>query len=90
MEVNEIPIIKNKNTVAIAGYIIDVTEKKKVEAGLIEAEILLKNYAGMKKRRGDQTVNEGQGPFSTLKSLFFPKKTEDDGDISLDIPDVLK
>jgi PAS domain S-box-containing protein len=90
VEVNEIPIIRNKNTVAIAGYIIDVTEKKKVEEGLIEAEILLKNYSGMKKRRDYQTINERQGPFSTIKSLFFSEKMEDEGDISLEIPDVLK
>ncbi|MGA2104439.1 PAS domain-containing protein [Methanoregula sp.] len=90
VEVNEIPIIKEKQTVAIAGYVVDVTEKKKVEEGLIEAEILLKNYGGRKKRRGEQPVNDGKGPFASIKSLFFPKKTGDDGDISLDIPEVLK
>ena len=52
VEVNEIPVVKDKKTVAIAGYIVDVTEKKKVEEGLIEAEILLKGYGGQKKAGG--------------------------------------
>jgi PAS domain S-box-containing protein len=83
VEVNEIPIVKNKHTVAIAGYLVDVTEKKKVEENLIEAEILLKDFGGNK----NQPEKEGQGPFATLKSLFSPKKSENDGDISPDVSD---
>jgi len=42
VEVNEIPVLKDGKTVAIAGSLVDVTEKKQVEEGLAEAELLLK------------------------------------------------
>ena len=46
---------------------------------------------GAGKKGGESNrVNDGKGPFASIKSLFFPKKTGDDGDISLDIPEVLK
>ncbi|MEN6395423.1 MAG: PAS domain-containing protein [Methanoregula sp.] len=74
VEVNEIPVVKNKKTVAIAGYLVDVTEKKRVEEGLIEAEILLKGYG--KKGGTDQADDGNRGPFSALKSLFSHEKNE--------------
>ena len=90
VEVNEIPVIKNRQTVAIAGYFVDVTEKKKVEEGLIEAEILLKNYGDRKKNGRDPADENNGGPFAALKSIFSPKKSEDEGDVPLDIPDNLQ
>ena len=85
VEVNEIPIVKNKKTVAIAGYLVDVTEKKRVEEGLVEAEILLKGYG--KKGGNDQAEEERKGPFSALKSLFSHEKIENGDDTPVDIPD---
>jgi PAS domain S-box-containing protein len=90
VEINEIPVVKSKKTVAIAGYLVDVTEKKKVEEGLIEAEILLKNYGGQKKAGNDDAGSENAGPFAALKTIFSSKKSENEDDIPLDIPDSLR
>jgi len=87
VEINEIPVVKNKKTVAIAGCLVDVTEKKKVEEGLIEAEILLKNYGGAKK---SEPESPDKGPFAALKSFFQAKKPEEDKDDLLEIPDNLQ
>ena len=90
VEINEIPVVKNKKTVAIAGYLVDVTEKKKVEEGLVEAEILLKNYGGQKKAGKDAAGGENAGPFAALKTIFSSKKSENEDDIPLDLPDNLR
>jgi PAS domain S-box-containing protein len=90
VEVNEIPVVKNKKTVAIAGYLVDVTEKKKVEEGLIEAEILLKNYGGQKKTGNEEASGENQGPFAALKTIFSPKKSDSKADPPPDIPDSVR
>jgi len=82
VEVNEIPVVKNNRTVAIAGHLVDVTEKMKVEEGLIEAEILLKDYGGHKKGK----AGEEGSPLSAIKTLFTPKKGESEEEIPLDIP----
>jgi PAS domain S-box-containing protein len=42
VEVNEIPVVKDGRTIAIVGSLQDVTEKKQVEEGMEEAEILIK------------------------------------------------
>ena len=90
VEVNEIPVVKNQKTVAIAGYMVDVTERKKVEEGLIEAEILLKNYgSGKPKENGREEETKG-GPFASLKSLFSPKETKDESEPRFEIPDNLR
>ena len=90
VEVNEIPVVKNKKTVAIAGYLVDVTEKKKVEEGLIEAEILLKNYGGQNKAGKEEAGGENRGPFAALKTIFSPKTSESEDEPLLDIPDNLQ
>lgn len=89
VEVNEIPVVKNKKTVAIAGYLVDVTERKKVEEGLIEAEILLKGYGSQKKAGKEEAGGETRGPFAALKTIFSPKKSESGDDIPFDIPENL-
>jgi PAS domain S-box-containing protein len=50
VEVNEIPVLKDGKTVAIAGSLVDVTEKKQVEEGLAEAELLLKGTRNLLPR----------------------------------------
>jgi PAS domain S-box-containing protein len=42
VEVNEIPVVKDGKAVAIVGSLVDVTEKKQVEEGLAEADLLIK------------------------------------------------
>lgn len=76
VEVNEIPVVKNNKTIAIAGYLVDVTEKKRVEEGTVEAEILLKGYG--KNGGREEAAEETQGPLSALKSLFSHGKNEND------------
>jgi PAS domain S-box-containing protein len=90
VEINEIPVVKNRVTVAIAGSMVDVTEKKRVEEGLIEAEILLKNYGTVKKGENNPTEKNTEGPLAALLSVFASKKSVDDEDIPFDIPEYLK
>lgn len=90
VEVNEIPVVQGKKTVAVAGYLVDVTEKKQVEEGLIEAEILIKNYGSQKGTAKERDVEENKGPLAALKTIFSPKKSGDEDDIPLDIPENLR
>ena len=72
-EVNEIPVVKNKKTVAIPGSMVDVTEKIQVEEGLAEAEYLIKDFKGSKNRSGwaiRTSSNQGKRPLDYFRSLF--------------------
>jgi len=42
VEVNEIPVVKNGKTVAIAGSLVDITERMHIDEGISEAELLFK------------------------------------------------
>lgn len=64
VEVNEIPVVKNGKTVAIAGSIVDVTEKMHVEEGVAEAEILFKGVRPKEPRAG------GRSPLKAIRSIF--------------------
>jgi PAS domain S-box-containing protein len=64
IEVNEIPVVKNGKTVAIAGSLVDVTEKMQVEEGVAEAEILFKGVRPKEPRAG------GRSPFKAIRSIF--------------------
>jgi PAS domain S-box-containing protein len=64
IEVNEIPVVKNGMTVAIAGSLVDITEKMHVEEGIAEAEILLKGVRPKEPRAG------GRSPFKAIRSIF--------------------
>ena len=81
-EVNEIPVVKNKKTVAIAGSMVDVTEKIQVEEGLAEAEYLIKDFNGSKNRTGWPTrisPPRAKGPLDYFRDLFS-RKDEENGD----------
>ena len=80
-EVNEIPIVKNKKTVAIAGSMVDITEKMQVEEGLVEAEYLIKDFKGSKNRSGKPiriSASHGKGPLGYIRSLFSRKDDENE------------
>jgi PAS domain S-box-containing protein len=82
-EVNEIPVVKNKKTIAIAGSMVDVTEKLQVEEGLAEAEYLIRDFGGSKNRTGRQTrvsSARAKGPLDYFRSLFSrePEEKEDE------------
>ncbi len=64
IEANEIPVVKNGKTVAIAGSLTDITEKMHVDEGLTEAEILFKGV----RPKEQQTVRHS--PFKTIRSIF--------------------
>jgi len=64
IEVNEIPVVKNGKTVAIAGSLVDITEKMHVEEGVAEAEILFKGVRPKEPRAG------GRSPLKTIRSIF--------------------
>jgi PAS domain S-box-containing protein len=64
IEVNEIPVVKNGKTVAIAGSLVDITEKMHVEEGVAEAEILFKGVRPKEPRAG------GRSPFKAIRSIF--------------------
>ncbi|MFA4861607.1 PAS domain-containing protein [Methanoregula sp.] len=67
IEVNEIPVVKNGKTVAIAGSLEDVTEKMYVEEGAAEAEILFKGV------RPKEPMS-ARSPFSAIWSIFSRDK----------------
>jgi PAS domain S-box-containing protein len=64
IEVNEIPVLKNEKTVAIAGSLVDITEKMHVDEGVAEAEILFKGVRPKEPRVG------GRSPFKAIRSIF--------------------
>jgi len=64
IEVNEIPVVKNGKTVAIAGSLLDVTEKMHVEEGVAEAEILFKGV------RPKEPKIAGRSPLRAIRSIF--------------------
>jgi len=82
VEANEIPVVRNGKTVAIAGSIEDVTEKMYVEEGVAEAEILFKGV------RPKEPGNSGRSPFGALRSIFSRDKSasEDNNDSSAVLP----
>jgi PAS domain S-box-containing protein len=64
IEVNEIPVVKNGKTIAIAGSLVDVTEKMSVEVGAAEDEILFRGGRPKEPRDG------GRSPFKAIRSIF--------------------
>ncbi len=64
VEVNEIPVVKSGKTVAIAGSLVDVTEKMYVEEGAAEAEILFKGV------RPKEPPVSGRSPLKAIRSIF--------------------
>jgi PAS domain S-box-containing protein len=64
VEVNEIPVVRNGKTVAIAGSLVDVTEKMSVEEGVAEAEILFKGV------RPKEPQAAARSPLKAIRSIF--------------------
>ncbi|MDD1695913.1 MAG: PAS domain-containing protein, partial [Methanoregula sp.] len=78
-EVNEIPVVKNKKTVAIAGSMKDVTEKIQVEEGMAEAEFLIKDFEGSKTRTAKPARTSSyriKGPLGYIRSFFSRENDE--------------
>lgn len=64
IEVNEIPVLKNGKTVAIAGSLLDITEKMHVDEGVAEAEILFKGV------RPKEPRVSARSPLKAIRSIF--------------------
>ncbi|OPX64931.1 MULTISPECIES: PAS domain-containing protein [unclassified Methanoregula] len=64
VEVNEIPVVKNGKTVAIAGSMVDITEKMHVDEGAAEAEILFKGV------RPKEPRVSARSPLKAIRSIF--------------------
>jgi PAS domain S-box-containing protein len=94
MEVNEVPVVKNGKTVAIAGAITDVTDKMAVEEGLAEAEFLIKDVSGdqtVSEYRSRVTGRQAKGPLGYFRSILSKSSDEDDDeDISVATEENLK
>ena len=81
VEVNEVPVVKNGKTIAIVGSLVDVTEKIQVEEGLAEAEFLIKDFKGGKKRTVKSTYvspSRAKGPIGYFRALFSQESGEKD------------
>jgi len=93
VEVNEIPVVKNGKTVAIAGSLTDVTDRMAVEEGRAEAEFLIKDVSGhqtVSEYRARVAGRQGKGPLGYFRSIFSKSTDEDDDEdvsaASLDTP----
>jgi PAS domain S-box-containing protein len=64
IEVNEIPLVKNGKTVAIAGSLVDITEKMHVDEGVAEAEILFRGV------RPKEPRVSARSPLKAIRSIF--------------------
>lgn len=86
-EISEIPVVKNGKTVAIAGSMIDITEKMYIEEGHAEAENLLKVAA---ERERENAAGGGKSRFGFIKSIFSKENDdEDDDEFAFEIPNGL-
>ena len=77
VEVNEIPVVKNEKTVAIAGSLVDITEKMHIDDGLAEAEMLFKGT-------GNEPLPDDSSPqsrFGFFRSILSPQKEDNKGNL---------
>jgi len=80
VEVNEIPVVKDSKTIAIVGSLVDVTERKQVEEGLAEADILIKGPGAAGKGWRSEPGQPRQSPVESIRSIFGRKENELDQD----------
>jgi PAS domain S-box-containing protein len=81
LEVNEIPVVKNGKTISIVGSMVDVTERMQVEEGLAEAEFLIKDFKGGKKRTempAYPSPAHAKGPLDYFRALLSRESGEKD------------
>jgi len=83
VEVNEVPVVKNGKTVAIAGSLLDITERMYIEEGNTEAEALFRESAQRKK---EAEAEEARSRFGFFKSVFSKTGDDDDDEFAFDIP----
>jgi PAS domain S-box-containing protein len=82
VEINEIPVVRDGKTVAIAGSLTDVTEKKQVEEGMEEADILIKGTRHLINGRSDNTAGRStdknilQSPVNYFKAKYTRKEKQ--------------
>jgi len=67
VEVNEIPVVKKGKTVAIAGSIVDITEKMQIDEGLTEAEILFKGSGSTGGKKDEPVSSKSKSYLSIFR-----------------------
>ena len=80
VEVNEVPVVKNNKTVAIAGSLTDVTDRMAVEEGYAEAEFLIQDVSGnqtVSEYRARVTGRQAKGPLGYFRSILAKSSDED-------------
>lgn len=80
VEVNEIPVVKDGKTIAIVGSLLDVTERRQVEEGLEEADILIRGPGAAGKGWRSELEQPKRSPVDALRSIFARKQGEPDPD----------
>ena len=81
LEVNEVPVVKDGKTAAIAGSLTDVTERMAVEEGLAEAEFLIKDVSGeqtVSEYRSRATGRQAKGALGYFRTIISGSSDEDD------------
>jgi PAS domain S-box-containing protein len=88
VEINEIPVVRSGKVVAIVGSLVDISEKKRVDEGLIEAEVLLKGYGSHKTGGNAQqpAAAKAKSRFSFFTSMFSKDTSGDEEEEPLDVP----
>jgi PAS domain S-box-containing protein len=86
VEVNEIPVVKDGKTIAIAGSLLDITEKMQVEEGMAEADILIKGPGAAGKGWRSEPEQPKRSPVAALRSIFARKEDEPDSGEEGDFP----
>ncbi len=87
VEVDEIPVVKNGKTVAIAGSVVDVTDRMHVEEGQAEAELLFKGSRTKPAAPGRAGEKSSIGFF---RSIFSKEGSGEEEDGFSGIPENLK
>jgi PAS domain S-box-containing protein len=81
VDVNEIPVVKNGKTIAIAGSLMDVTDRMAVEEGRAEAEFLIKDVSGVQtvsEYRARVAGRQAKGPRGYFRPILSKSSDEDD------------
>lgn len=81
VEVNEIPVVKNGKTVALAGSLTDITDRMAIEEGVEEAGFLIRDVSGtqtVSEYRARVASRQTKGPLGYFRSILSKTADEDD------------
>jgi PAS domain S-box-containing protein len=90
VEVNEIPVVKNRKTVSIVGSIVDITEKKLVEEAVAEAEDLFTDFSVKKRTETHASSSGTKRPINYFRYIISGGEDEDEEEEFPELPKDLK